>query len=75
MFRRLMRRNLLQRKQRRPLGKQSLLVKKTTYMGGAAFGWDEYEYDASGNQTKTISYSSDGAISSWTEYEYAAFGG
>lgn len=33
-------------------------------------GWEEWEYDNSGNQTKRVSYNPDGSRGPWKEYEY-----
>ncbi len=37
-------------------------------------GWEEYTYDASGNQTKFVSYYPDGSVAMRWEYEYDASG-
>ena len=41
---------------------------------GSVSVWEEYEYDALGNQTKSIGYYSDGTVKEWWEREYDTLG-
>ncbi|MBD5532584.1 MAG: tetratricopeptide repeat protein [Lachnospiraceae bacterium] len=50
-------------------------VKESAYNSDGSFlGWEEYEYDANGNEIKGVSYDSDGSLLRWYECEYDANG-
>lgn len=50
------------------------LVKSTTYDDDAIQNWDEYAYDADGNQISCTSYTADGQVSTAWEYTYDTHG-